>query len=94
MNFGWSAPGYYSKLKFYKWWLKNNISEIADPNLKLSEWALGYIPVAKIKSYSINGANWTYVLSSATTKDEVDWNVNVWSKFNKITNVEIIDESN
>jgi hypothetical protein len=92
MNFGKSATGYYSKLKFYNWWLANNISEITDPNLKLADLALGYIPVAKINSYSLDRNEWISIPNGTGIKDEINWNVNVWSKFNKITNVEIITD--
>lgn len=90
MNFGKSVLGY-NKMKFYNWWIKNNISEIANPDMKLSELALGYIPVARIDSYSIDNKNtWVNIPFEFSTAKVINWNSEVWSKFNKITNVEIV----
>jgi hypothetical protein len=92
MHFGRPAIAYSGRIKFYNWWMRNNISELHEPDMRLSELALGYIPVAKIASYKINDGEATAIPNIYSHKDAKDWNVNVWSKFNKIINVEITNE--
>lgn len=76
-----------TQVRFYKWWKKNNISAITSPDMKLSELALGYIPIAKIYSYKINNGETQIIPNNI---DIIDWNKNVWSKFDCITKLEII----
>ena len=92
MHFGRPSLTYVSRVKFYNWWMKNNLSEVANPNMKLSELALGYIPVAKLAEYSIDNETPISVPYDWSNKEAKNWNVTVWSKFNKITNVQIINE--
>jgi hypothetical protein len=92
MHFGRPAITYSSRIKFYNWWMRNNISELHDPDMRLSELALGYIPVAKMTSYKINDSEPKTIPNIYSHKDAKDWNVNVWSKFNKIVNIQIINE--
>lgn len=82
---------HYTKFKFYEWWVKNDISKIANPDMRLSELALGYIPVAKIISYTINNGAPVAVADKVSANDATEWNLNVWSKFNKIVDVKIIN---
>ena len=72
--------------------MKNNLSEVANPDMKLSELALGYIPIAKLAEYSIDNETPISVPYDWSNKEAKNWNVTVWSKFNKITNVQIINE--
>ena len=92
MHFGRPSLTYVNRIKLYNWWLKNNLSEFHPADMKLSELAFGYIPVAKIAEYKIDDGETIAVPYSWTNKDAKTWNVNVWSKFNKIINVQIVDE--
>jgi len=94
MHFGRPSLTYVNRVKFYNWWMKNKLSEIQNPNMKLSEFALGYIPVARISAYTIGDGESISIHATYSHKDAKEWNVNVWSKFNKIINVEIINEQN
>lgn len=92
MNFGGLTLTCANRVKFYNWWMNNKISDIHNPDMKLSELALGYIPVARISGYKIGDGESITIPFTYSHKDFKEWNVNVWSKFNKITNVEIINE--
>ena len=72
--------------KLYKWWTKNNFSEILDPCMKLDELALGYIPIGKIYSYKINNEQEVKVPDNVNT---IEWNKDVWSRFDNITDIKI-----
>jgi hypothetical protein len=76
---------YYTRISLYKWWLQNNFSEIIDPQMRLEDFALGFIPVAQLIKYSIDNKSF----DARNIKDMDDWNLNVWSKFNTITSVKI-----
>jgi len=91
MHFGRPSLTYMNRVKFYNWWIKNKLSEIQNPNMKLSELALGYIPVARISEYKIGDGESITVPATYSHKDAKEWNVNVWSKFNKIVNIQILD---
>jgi len=87
LNFNLNSGGYSTRVKLYKWWLKNNFSEIHDPNMRLNEFCLGFIPIAKFTGYKINNLNWT-TIDEKTNQEE--WNASVWSLFDTIDSVEII----
>jgi hypothetical protein len=87
MNFR-PHTSYDTRISLYKWWLKNNFSEIKDPRMKLEEFALGFIPVAKFHGYSINDGA---IIPASHISDSQDWNLNVWSKFNSIIDFKVID---
>ncbi len=74
--------------------MKNNLSEVHDPDMKLSELALGYIPLARISDYKIDDGESITIPFTYSHKDAKEWNVNVWSKFNKIVNIQVINEQN
>jgi hypothetical protein len=85
MVFRTAAP-YYSQVAFHKWWEKNQLSGIHDPDMRLKDFAFGYIPVAQLSSYRLDDENEILITSDI---NEREWNLNVWSKFNQIINVEI-----
>jgi hypothetical protein len=91
MHFGRPSLTYVNRVKFYNWWMKNNLSEVHDPDMKLSELALGYIPMARISDYKIGDGESITIPVTYSHKDAKEWNVNVWSKFNKIINIQILD---
>jgi hypothetical protein len=86
MNF---RPGssYYSRVLLHKWWTTNNFSEYIDPELKLRELALGFIPVGQFQSYALNNDP---PIDSKNITNIDDWNLNVWSKFNSIKSAKVI----
>jgi len=90
MYFGRIMNPYSNRVKLYNWWQENKFSTICDPDMKLSEFAYGYIPLARILRYRIDDNNWQPVLEH-THADAKEWNILVWSKFNKIVNIEIIE---
>ena len=92
MYFGRPLLTYSNRTKFYNWWKNNNFSENNDPDMKLSELALGYIPVARISGYTIDGGDLISIPFDWANKEAKIWNETVWSKFNKITNIQIINE--
>jgi hypothetical protein len=94
MHFAALTLSYTNRVRFYNWWMKNNLSEVHDPDMKLSELALGYIPVARISDYRIGDEKSTVVPLTYSNKDAKEWNMNVWSKFNKIVNIQILHEQN
>lgn len=78
----------WTTVNFYNWWVKNNFSDVIDPDsMRLKDFALGYIPVAKLWYYTINNENRTYINKNCNHQD---WNTNVWSKFNSIKGVKIV----
>jgi hypothetical protein len=86
MNFRPSVS-YYSCIALHKWWTTNNFSEFIDPELRLRDLALGFIPVARLQSYALNN---NPIISSNAIIDQEDWNLNVWSKFNSIKSARVI----
>jgi hypothetical protein len=80
--------GHFKQMTFYKWWRDNNISELVNPDMKLREFALGFIPIAQIAAYQIDGEPEVRI-SKSTNK--TDWNLNVWSQFDSIENVVVRD---
>ena len=92
MHFGRPSLTYVNRVKFYNWWVKNNLSDIHNPDMRLSELALGYIPIARITSYQINDEESKLIPFTYPNKDAKEWNSKVWSKFNKIVNVQITNE--
>lgn len=80
-----------TRVNFYNWWIENNMSAIKNPNMTLKELALGFIPLGKLVGYRINNDVAQEIPDAALYPDIINWNTNVWSKFNKITNVEIFN---
>lgn len=87
LNFS-PANQYDSSVSFYNWWIKNNFSDIKDPRLKLEDFALGFIPITKIYSYSINSQK-EFIFPESFDGEE--WNVNVWSRFDSIIDFRIVN---
>jgi len=87
MSFRDDTP-YYSRVALYKWWMDNKFSEIIDPRMKLEDLAFGFIPVGNLLSYSFDNTVYTFATAITDTKD---WNLNVWSKFNHITDIRVVN---
>jgi hypothetical protein len=87
MSFREDTP-HYARVSLYKWWTDNNFSEIIDPRMRLEDLALGFIPVGALKSYSFDNTVYTFATAITDTKD---WNLNVWSKFNHISDIRIVN---
>jgi hypothetical protein len=89
-------PGKISNLhfnnnKFYNWWKKNNISQYYDPDFKLSEFTLGFIPLGKI--YAFQKDNEKLILCEEninTYEQKLQWNKEYWSKYSTILSATII----
>lgn len=92
MYFGRPVIPYSNRAKFYNWWKNGKFSEIRDPNMKLSEFALGYIPLGRIFSYKIGDGEWQSVDLEYTHAQAKAWNRDVWSKFNKIISLDIVNQ--
>jgi hypothetical protein len=88
LNFSLNATGHGTQIKLYNWWKKNNFSKFVNPDLRLRDLALGYIPVARLYSYAINDQQPIKITDNI---DRAQWNQTVWSKFNSIKAVEIIN---
>ena len=82
-----SSSSYYSRVLLHKWWTKNNFSEFVDPELRLRDLALGFIPVGQLQSYALNKDP---IISASTITDQESWNLDVWSKFNSIKSARVI----
>jgi hypothetical protein len=87
MNFSIKDNLYRTRIRLYNMWTKNNFSEIMNPELRLRDLALGFIPIGKIYGYKINDGPLVYISKQT---DKVNWNLNVWSKFNKIVEFKIV----
>jgi hypothetical protein len=87
MSFREDSP-HHARVSLYKWWMDNNFSEIMDPRMRLEDLALGFIPVGALNSYSFDSTVYTFATAITDTKD---WNLNVWSKFNHISDIRIVD---
>lgn len=85
MSFNIKKDLYQTRIKLYDWWIKNNFSSIIDPELKLRDLALGFIPVARFYGYAKNG-NFIKITDQTNRQN---FNQRVWSKYNRVKNVTI-----
>jgi len=88
MSFRGDTP-HYARIALNKWWVDNDFSEFIDPDLKLKDLALGFIPIAQLESYAINNQS---IVNLSKSQDIASWNLNVWSKFNSIKSVKVINK--
>jgi hypothetical protein len=79
-----------TRIEFYKWWTENNISELHDPAMKLGDWAMGYIPVARLSKYQIDSESMMSVPLSWGRPEKLLFNREVWSRFSTIKSVKIV----
>jgi hypothetical protein len=91
MNFSIRQSLSNSRMHLYKWWMDNNISEYCDPRMRLEDLALGFIPVARLHSYTIDDVI-TKISLSMTREEKLAWNQNVWSKYDSVISVRIIEK--
>lgn len=89
MNFG-NQTHARQKIEFYKWWTENNISALHNPDMKLSEFAMGFIPVGRLIKYQVDDQQLKYVSVLWSPTDKITWNVEVWSLFSTIKSVKIV----
>lgn len=80
-----------SRMQLYKWWIDNNISEYCDPSMKLEDFALGFIPVARLHSYEIDG-NSVKITQELNREDKLAWNKDVWSRYNSVIKIRIVSK--
>ncbi len=87
MNFVPLGPNYFykKKYKFYNWWIKNKFSELYPEDFTLREMPFGYIPIGRIYGYYTN-KTFTKIIQNT---NRINFNKNVWSRFNKIKSVSI-----
>jgi hypothetical protein len=76
---------YLNNTLFHKWWRSRNVSDITSAEMKLRDYAFGFIPLARIKEYKINDGDFIRVPMRTTNEYIKNWNKNVWSKFDIIT---------
>jgi hypothetical protein len=88
LNFSLNATGHGTQIKLYNWWKNNGFSKFIDPDLRLRDLALGYIPVARLYSYSVNDQESIRITDKT---DRAEWNQKVWSRFNSIVAVGVVD---
>ena len=91
MHFGRPTIQYQNRVKFYNWWVENNISDIKSADMTLKELALGYIPVATVIAYQINDNEYINIPGNMPYDQTITWNVAVWSKFNTIIKVSVVN---
>lgn len=79
---------YEARVDFYNWWMKNNLSKLIDPHMKINEFAFGLITLGKINSYRVDEHD---IIYAGDILDKIKWNKEIWSKYNKIVSVKIVD---
>lgn len=88
MNFSTRDNLYKTRFHLYNWWTKNNFNQYINPELKLRELALGFIPIGRLYSFLPHKGEYTKITESINKEE---WNVKVWSKYNRIVEFRIID---
>ena len=96
IHFGDSTSIVHNRVAFYKWWMDNDLSYLHDPDMKLSEFAFGMIPVARVATYKINDNIPVSIMTAQTLKTITQWNTEVWSRFSTLIDVSVfnIEEMN
>lgn len=89
MNFSISTTN--NRINLYKWWMDNNISALHDPSMRLQDFALGFIPIAKFHSYQLDGKT-VKIKHDLSRTDKIDWNKEVWSKFDSVIDVRVVSK--
>jgi hypothetical protein len=91
MNFSVRQSMTNSRIHLYKWWTDNNISQYHNPRMRLEDFALGFIPIAKLASYQIDN-NTINISMDMSRAEKLDWNKDVWSRFNSVINVRVVSK--
>lgn len=82
---------HFNNNKFYNWWKKNNISQYYDPDVKLSEFAFGFIPLGKIYAFQKDNEKLIVCDNAINTYEQkLHWNKEYWSKYSTILSASII----
>jgi len=89
MNFRAKSGLHNSRIYFYNWWVDNNLNKIKNPDMKLSDFAFGYVPLAKLVGYKINEDGTVIDLDRESIDTMRKWNKDVWSKFDTIAKIQI-----
>jgi hypothetical protein len=71
--------------------MDNNISALHDPSMRLQDFALGFIPIAKFHSYQLDGKT-VKIKHDLSRTDKIDWNKDVWSKFDSVIDVRVVSK--
>lgn len=82
-----------NQIKMYQWFTKHNLNTTYTKTLNLNEVALGYIPLAGLRAWQINGNEMVRARNIRTRSEKMQWNRDVWSKYDTITNIEITNNS-
>ena len=85
MNFVPAYPNT-TQYRLHKWWTQNNFTKFKDPRMKLNELCLGYLPLGQLCLYQ-EGDGEMFSMNDlwfASKQDKIDWNKNVWSKYDKV----------
>jgi hypothetical protein len=91
MNFSVRQNMTNSRIQLHKWWMDNNISQWCDPRMRLEDFALGFIPIAKLTNYQIDDTT-VNISVDMTRAERLDWNKDVWSRFDSVNNIKIISK--
>jgi hypothetical protein len=91
MNFG-SQTQARQKIEFYQWWTTNNIGQYCDARMRLEDFAMGFIPVARLASYKFEDQEIIKISPNISREDKLAWNNDVWSKFNSIIDLRVISK--
>jgi hypothetical protein len=85
MNFVPAYPNT-TQYRLHKWWTQNNFTKFKDPRMKLNELCLGYLPLGQLCLYQ-EGDGEMFSMNDlwfASKQDKIDWNKNVWSKYDTV----------
>jgi hypothetical protein len=82
-----------NQIKLYQWLTKHNLHKNYTSPPALNEVALGFIPLARLREWQINGDEVFKARNIRTRAEKLQWNIDVWSKYDTITNIEITNNS-
>ena len=81
-----------NQVKMYQWFTKHNLHKTYTKPLNLNEVALGFIPLARLREWEIDDEVFR-ARNIRTRSEKMQWNRDVWSKYDTITNIEITNNS-
>ena len=82
-----------NQIKMYQWFTKNNLQKNYTKPLALNEVALGFIPIGRLREWQTSGNEIIRARTIRTRAEKMQWNIDVWSKYDTITNIEIANNS-
>jgi len=80
-----------TQVRLHKWWVENDFKKLKDPYMKLNEYCLGYIPLGQLCLYKENDGEMIPMtdLWFGSKQDKIDWNKEVWSKYDTVQSLYI-----